>query len=31
MSRLREGPPRDPRLAGLIEQEQRILDHIAQA
>jgi two-component system, NarL family, response regulator DevR len=30
MSRLREGPPRDPRLAGLTEQERRILDHIAQ-
>ena len=30
MSRLREGAPRDPRLAGLTEQERRILDHIAQ-
>ena len=30
MSRLREGPPLDPRLAGLTEQERRILDRIAQ-
>ena len=30
MIRLRQGPPQDPRLAGLTEQEKRILDHIAQ-
>ena len=30
MSRLREGPPLDPRLAGLTEQERRILDRIAK-
>ena len=30
MFRLREGTPRDPRLAGLTEQERRILDHIAE-
>ena len=30
MTRLRDGPPLDPRLAGLTEQERRILDRIAQ-
>ena len=30
LSRLREGPPLDPRLGGLTEQERRILAHIAE-
>jgi len=30
MDRLRKGPPQDPRLSGLTEQERRILDHIAE-
>ena len=30
MNRLREGPPQDPRLAALTEQERRILAHIAR-
>ena len=30
MNRLLEGPPQDPRLAALTQQERRILAHIAQ-
>ena len=30
LDRLRSGPAQDPRLAGLTDQERRILDHIAQ-
>jgi DNA-binding NarL/FixJ family response regulator len=30
LERLRNGPEMDPRLAGLTEQERRILDHIAE-